>query len=132
VRLRRTPAGSSTTATGLRAEDAALRFLAARGLRLVARNFRGGGGEIDLLMLDGEALVVVEVRYRHNRNPVDPALSITAAKRRRLLQAATCFLQRHREHALRTIRFDVMALTGGPGDPACHWIRHAFDEEDGH
>lgn len=126
---RRQPS-ASTTATGARAEDAALRFLAARGLRLVARNFRCSGGEIDLVMLEERTLVVVEVRYRRSESLVDPALTVTAAKRRRLLHAAASFLQRHPAHATRALRFDVMALSGAPEAPACRWIRRAFDSND--
>ncbi|MFU1979348.1 YraN family protein, partial [Bordetella avium] len=36
----------------------------AQGLRLLARNARNRHGELDLIMLDGEVLVVVEVRWR--------------------------------------------------------------------
>ena len=45
-------------------EDLALRFLQAQGLSLVARNYRCGSGEIDLIMRSGQYLVFVEVRYR--------------------------------------------------------------------
>lgn len=121
---------ASTSATGARAEDAALRFLGARGLRLVARNFRCSGGEIDLVMLEDQTLVVVEVRYRRSQRLVDPALTVTATKRRRLLHAAASFLQRHPAHTARALRFDVMALSGEPDTPACRWIRRAFDSND--
>ena len=68
-------------------------FSSAQGLRLVARNFRCRMGELDLVMLDGRLLVVVEVRYRTRPDPVDPAVTVTATKRRRLLRAASRFLQ---------------------------------------
>ncbi len=54
---------------GARAETLALRWLRRRGLELVARNFRCRYGEIDLLMQDGEMLVVVEVRCRAGASP---------------------------------------------------------------
>ena len=38
----------------------------ARGLQPVTRNYRCRGGEIDLIMRQGETLVFVEVRYRAN------------------------------------------------------------------
>ena len=53
---------------GRAAEDAALRQLQAAGLRLVARNARSRGGEIDLIMRDGDTLVFVEVRSRRSRS----------------------------------------------------------------
>ena len=49
---------------GRRAERCAERFLKAKGLRVLARNYARRTGEIDLVMLDGETLVFVEVRYR--------------------------------------------------------------------
>jgi putative endonuclease len=117
--------------TGAQAEAAALRWLEARGLRVVALNYRCRAGELDIVALDGPTLAIVEVRYRERAGLVDPAVTVTAAKRRRLLVAAARFLQDHpalREHA---VRFDVMALTGPLAAPRCDWIRGAFDASDG-
>jgi putative endonuclease len=122
----RTPPGR----TGQLAESAARRFLEAHGLRIVAQNWRWRGGEIDLVALDGTTLAIVEVRYRERPGLVDPAATVTAAKRRRLLNATARFLQERpafRDHAL---RFDVMALTGRLDGPRCDWIRGAFDAGD--
>ncbi|HEY9447372.1 MAG TPA: YraN family protein, partial [Burkholderiales bacterium] len=49
---------------GVEAEDRAAAYLEARGLRLVARNYRCRFGEIDLVMREGKTLVFVEVRRR--------------------------------------------------------------------
>ena len=46
------------------AEALALRHLQRQGLKLVERNWRCAGGELDLIMRDGDALVLVEVRAR--------------------------------------------------------------------
>ena len=56
---------------------------AARGLTIVARNFRTRRGEIDLIARDGDTLVFVEVRLRRARDFGGAAASITAAKRAR-------------------------------------------------
>ena len=125
-----TAAPGSTTSTGATAEEAAGRYLVAHGLIPVVRNFRCRAGELDHVMLDGDVLVVVEVRYRLRADPVDPAVTVTARKRRRLLQAASRFLQsqpRFRDHAM---RFDVLALSGPLGAPRCDWIRGAFTTDD--
>jgi hypothetical protein len=42
----------------------AARFLEARGLRVLQRNYRCRSGEIDIVALDGRTLVFAEVRYR--------------------------------------------------------------------
>ena len=62
----------------------AAEFLVARGLTIVARNFRIRRGEIDLIARDGDTLVFVEVRLRRNQNFGGAGASITAAKCARL------------------------------------------------
>jgi putative endonuclease len=127
----RRPAVSGTAGTGARAEDAALAFLKHRGLALVARNVDCRAGELDLVMLDGAVLVVVEVRYRGEGGWIDPAVTVTATKRRRLLQATALFLQARPAFADHALRFDVMALSGDLAAPRCDWIRGAFDADSG-
>jgi putative endonuclease len=108
-------------------ESAALAFLQARGLRPLARNVRFKGGELDLVMLDGEVLVFVEVR-RRGRVDFGGALdSVDARKARKLVLAARLYLQRQPRHALRESRFDVVAIDAG-SDP--RWVRGAFTLDD--
>ncbi len=123
-------ADAGTVATGARAEQAALRFLERQGLALVTRNFRCRMGELDLVMLDGGELVIVEVRYRASRAPVDPAVTVTATKRRRLLRAASRFLQVRPDFRDHAMRFDVLALSGALDAVRCDWIRGAFTTDD--
>lgn len=107
---------------GAAAEDAALRLLERRGLRLVARNARFRGGELDLVMRDGATLVVVEVRARSASRFAGAAESVDARKRARLVLAAQLFVAAHPEHAERPLRFDVVAYDGD----AVQWIENAF------
>lgn len=109
---------------GAEAEDAAQRLLEARGLRLVCRNYRCRGGELDLVMLDGEALVVVEVRARSHPGFASAAESVDARKQARIVHATQLFLASHPREAMRPLRFDVVTFDGaGRSD----WIRGAFD-----
>jgi len=109
---------------GEEAEEHAAAYLAARGLRLVTRNYRCRFGEIDLVMRDGKALVFVEVRRRSSTTFGGAAASITAVKRDRLICAARHYL------AGRTIlppcRFDAVLIEGEP--PRVTWIRNAFED----
>ena len=41
-----------------------MEFLRAQGMRIVARNWRWRGGEVDIIAKDGNALVFVEVKAR--------------------------------------------------------------------
>lgn len=117
-------------AAGRRAETLAERYLVAKGLRTVSRNFRCRTGELDLVMEDGPRLVIVEIRYRRRAAPVAAAESITPAKRERLARAAQYFLQCHERYAEHPLRFDVVAVSGSLDNPRLQWLPAAFDYSD--
>ncbi|MEO8040206.1 MAG: YraN family protein [Betaproteobacteria bacterium] len=107
---------------GERAEDAALAFLEARGLRLRARNYRSRFGEIDLVLEDHGTLVFVEVRKRSNPRFGGAAESITHAKRERLVATARQYLAALKRET--PCRFDAVLLDAGG---TVEWIRAAFE-----
>jgi len=106
--------------TGARAEALAAMFLTARGLTIVARNFRCRRGEIDLIARDGETLVFVEVRLRSRRDFGGAAASITAAKRARIAAAALYYLGRLRHTP--PCRFDAVLFDGIDAD-RIEWLQ---------
>lgn len=106
---------------GQAGEDAALAYLTVQGLTLLQRNFRCKGGEIDLVMQDGAALVFVEVRQRANLRHGGAAASVTRSKQARLIIAAQIYLQRYRMPP--ACRFDVIAIDGAK----LEWLRNAID-----
>lgn len=112
-------------------ETAALAHLQAHGLRLLSRNAAAGGGEIDLVMVEGEALVFIEVRYRADASFGGGFASVDAGKRRRLVRAAQAFLQQHPRHADAPCRFDVVAAHGDPAAPDLDWLKDAFRADEG-
>lgn len=111
---------------GRRAEQAARRYLEDHGLRFVDSNYRGAGGEIDLIMWDGDELVFVEVRARGRTTYAGAAESIDTLKQRRLVSCARHYLATCRGEP--NCRFDVVAMTLKPsaGESAVDWIRDAF------
>lgn len=114
-------------AAGREAEDRALAVLEQHGLRLMQRNYRCPQGELDLVMEDGEALVIVEVRYRRERGFGSAAESVGAGKQHKLLLAAQHLLQQDARLRRKSIRFDVFAITeqrDGMNDS--EWIKDAF------
>lgn len=116
--------GETTTRRGRRGEDLALAYLQAQGLELLHRNFRCRGGELDLVMLDGKTLALVEVRLRGASRFGGAAATVDARKQRRCIIAARYLLLTHPALRERPARFDVVAL--GPGDEEITWIRQAF------
>jgi putative endonuclease len=106
---------------GQAGEDQALAYLERNGLRLLERNFRCKGGEIDLVMEEGATLVFVEVRKRAASAFGGAAASVGARKQARLIVAAQRYLQRYRLPP--PCRFDVVAIDGATLD----WLRNAID-----
>lgn len=120
-------AGTATQSVGKYAESLALEHLEARGLVLVARNFRCRSGEIDLIMHDSGCLVFVEVRYRRPGRFASAAESVDQRKQHKLLTAASFFVARHRQFRNLAMRFDVVALDGrSPDQIRLQWLRDAF------
>jgi putative endonuclease len=113
-------------ALGRAAEAAALRHLERLGYRLVTANFRARGGELDLVAMDGDALAIVEVRYRASDRFGGAAASITAAKRGRIVRASRALLATHPPLARLPARFDVVEVSGPADDLRCDLIRGAF------
>jgi putative endonuclease len=113
-----------SASSGRCAEDFALSWLQQRGLQLVERNFRCRLGEIDLVMLDGDALAFIEVRMRRDAGYGGAAASVTAAKLRRLNAAAEVYLK-YRCLGTQAARIDVLALEGGTATAPARvdWLR---------
>ena len=111
---------------GRAAEDEACRTLVRLGYRVLRRNFRGRGGELDVVAMDGPVLALIEVRYRSRDDFGGGAASITYRKRTRLIRAARELLQREPALARLAARFDVVEVDGPPGELHCQLIRDAF------
>jgi putative endonuclease len=105
---------------GKDAETRAETMLKHHGLLPLARNYRCRGGEIDLVMRDGEHLVFVEVRYRSHSGYGGAASSVDLKKQRRVILAARHYLLSSSWSG--PCRFDVVAFEQGAGQ----WIRDAF------
>ena len=119
----------STTARGRQGEDLACRHLEEQGLRLLERNYRCRTGEIDLVMLDGGTLVLVEVRSRSTSNYGGAAATVGARKQQRFIRAARHLMLTRRDWRSLPVRFDVVAIDPGPAGavaPVVTWIRDAF------
>ena len=122
-------------AQGARVEALARDFLQRQGLKAVAANANYRGGELDLVMRDGDALVFVEVRYRRSAGTASSsfgggAASVDANKRRKLVHAASLFLAAHREFSRAPCRFDVIDASGAVDAPDFIWLRDAFRADD--
>ncbi|WNK21419.1 YraN family protein [Halomonas piscis] len=112
-------------ARGSAIEDLAARWLEQRGLALVGRNQHAKGGELDLIMEDGDTLVFVEVKHRETARYGHPLETVTAQKQRRLIKAARTYLAREPHQG--PCRFDILAVLGTPPALTFEWVQAAFD-----
>lgn len=113
-------------AIGLLGEELALAHLLAHGLRLVTRNYRCKLGEIDLVMLDGGTLVLIEVRCRASNDYGGAAASVDWQKQRKLVKTAEHLLMKRADLRRHPARFDVMAITTDSTTPQIEWLKSAF------
>lgn len=99
------------SALGVAGEEAVAAWLKRSGWRILARNWRCRNGELDIVALDGDALVAVEVKVRRVGTSEPAEWAVTPAKRRRILTAFEAFRAAHPEHAERLCRVDLIAIT---------------------
>jgi putative endonuclease len=101
---------------GLSAESRAAALLLAKGYRVVARRFRTGVGEVDIVARRGNVLVFVEVKARERLD--DAAEAVTARQQRRIIAAAEAWLAENPDDMVRNIRFDAILVAPR------RWPRH--------
>ena len=116
--------GLIKSSPGARAEQWAAQYLQQRGLKIIAKNYRGRFGEIDLIMQDDATLVFIEVRLRRNADFGGAAASIDARKQQRIIRTA----QQYLAGLERTppCRFDAVLMDDVPGNNV-EWLKNAFE-----
>jgi len=100
-----------SSATGREGECAAAAHLESLGYRILKRNLRGPGGEIDLVAREGDTLVFVEVKLRDAARFGSGIGAVNARKRARIRALAEDFLQFLPPAP--KVRFDVVTLHQG-------------------
>ncbi len=85
--------------------------LARKGYRILATNYRARPGEIDIIAVDGEALVLVEVKQRTGVRYGRAEEAMDPAKVKRIMETAEYFIVEHPENADRLWRLDLIAIT---------------------
>ncbi len=92
-------------------EQLAASYLCKKGYKIVQTNYLCRQGEIDIIALDRDELVIVEVKLR-NKLDTDQALeTITYKKRARITKATLNFLNTYPEYDIYPKRFDAITIT---------------------
>ena len=129
--------GDPRRSLGARGEDLAADHLARCGYRILARNPRAGGVELDLVAERRGVVVFVEVKTRRSSRQGPPESAVDPRKQARIVRGAAAWLREQRRsrsaeptgsRRTRGVRFDVIAVTLDPdeGWHLAHW-EAAFD-----
>jgi putative endonuclease len=116
-------------AAGALGEEVAAAFLTARGFRILERNYRCKGGELDIVARapGDKSLVFVEVKARRGLAYGVPQLAVTPFKQRQISKAALTWLVHNRQQDA-PARFDVIAiLLDAEGRHEVEHIVNAFE-----
>jgi putative endonuclease len=100
----------SASEYGRLAETAAAWLLRLRGYRVVGRNLRVAGRELDVVARRGGTLVVCEVKARRHAGRGRPAEAVDPRRQRRMREAASVLAAA--DPSVRRVRFDVVTVDG--------------------
>lgn len=114
----------SKLSTGKFGEDLAVSYLKKQGYKIIERNFRIRGGEIDIIAIDRETLVYVEVKTRSSHQFGLPEESVGYHKLR-FLERASKFYRANRRNLPDLERIDVLAVDLSQKDPSFNLIKNA-------
>lgn len=115
----------STKQTGDYGENLACDFLKKLGYKILERNFRIRGGEIDIVAQDNDGLVFVEVKTRHTHEYGDPAEAVTPWKIKFLIRASQFYLLKHKLENDQ-YRLDVVTIDFTKGEKVEHFKNITF------
>jgi putative endonuclease len=105
-------------------EQLAAQYLNQQGCAILQRNWRCPYGEVDIIAQDGDTVLFVEVKARHNVKHLLPREAVDTRKQTRLRQCAELYLSLFYPEA--PCRFDVVEVWWSGGQPCVRWLREAF------
>lgn len=97
---------------GVSGESLAAQWYEDRGYCVLARNWRGPSGELDVVVRRDRLVAFCEVKTRSSAAFGSPAMAVGPEKQRRLRRLAGDFLAAHRQPGVSDLRFDVAAVVG--------------------
>lgn len=116
-------------AFGAAGERLAEEWLVRAGWRVLARRFRSGHRDLDLVVERGGTVAFVEVKARHGREFGDPVEAVRWRKRRELVRSAMVWIDRFGDRdggGKRTYRFDVVGVLVRDGRVRIRHVEDAF------
>lgn len=114
--------------TGKQGEELAMKLLQSKGYTILARNWRHGRTEVDILARIGHTLVFVEVKTRKTEFFGMPESFVTAAKQEQLAKAAEAYCETCGEDL--DVRYDIISVILNPCEQKLEHFEDAFFPDD--
>ena len=114
---------------GDKAEQEALHFLQKQGYRILDKNYRVRGGEIDIVAKDEDQIVFVEVKMRNSNDSENLYYSVGTEKMKHLVLAARNYIFSHSLDN-EICRFDVLFIKGSDMSLSIEHVKNAFTLDD--
>jgi len=106
-------------------EQMAARYLADKGYIILEHNYRRGHLEIDLIALDGDELVIVEVKSRAYDTILQPEDAVDHKKRLALIRLANEYVKTHGRKE--NVRFDIISIVSNDSGTEVKHLKNAYN-----
>ncbi len=106
-------------------EQMTARYLTDKGYIILEHNYRRGHLEIDLIALDGDELVIVEVKSRAYDNILQPEAAVDHKKRQALIRLANEYVKSHNRKE--NVRFDIITVVSKEGGAEIKHLKNAYN-----
>ena len=110
---------------GKMGEQMTARYLTDKGYIILEHNYRRGHLEIDLIALDGDELVIVEVKSRVYDNILQPEAAVDHKKRQALIRLANEYVKSHNRKE--NVRFDIITVVSKEGGAEIKHLKNAYN-----
>lgn len=110
---------------GQTGEQMAARFLTDLGYIILEHNYRRGHLEIDLIALDGDELVIVEVKSRAYDSVLQPEEAVDHKKRQALIRLANEYVKSNNRKE--NVRFDIVTIVSKEGGAEIKHLKNAYN-----
>ena len=110
---------------GKMGEQMTARYLTDKGYIILEHNYRWGHLEIDLIALDGDELVIVEVKSRAYDNILQPEAAVDHKKRQALIRLANEYVKSHNRKE--NVRFDIITVVSKEGGAEINHLENAYN-----
>lgn len=105
--------------TGKAGEEIAAQYLISKSFKILERNWRFKRNEVDIIARDGDEIVFVEVKTRHDSFLVEPELTVSKSQQKSIIASANHYIIENDIEL--EARFDIVSIViSSEGEKVTH------------